>query len=392
MGLEHVTELQGLHGGAVDGAEGGKTHEEVGHLAVALDGVSKLVVDGDEHVRRAKHELLEGCLSRGIDDRGNARCLAAAQGVEVQHALHGLGLHAIDDGLRVILELHDAGAAACGGRPAGSLRHLHLGCRQLGQGGGHAGRTDEGVAHDGGEVRLRAVDVRRNADLFASATHQGEALGVVGAAAADPDARAACLQCRPKLLEGLDNALEGARNVRKVCHTAADEEDLAMGLRSGGHDTQDGLGVLIHKLLRRVTGVLAVVGELLGKPVLTNRVCVDHAGPAAGDERPDAAAAVEQRELQRGARAAVELVDVGLFGQLWATKGHREAAGAPLLTTQVARSLVQLQQGVRDHIAGAPVASCSGGLASELSHVQRAAEQDQRDLHVVVAEELPHLG
>lgn len=82
-----------------------------------------------------------------------------------------------------------------------------------------------------------AEDLDLDAERLAEEAHGLEALLVIGATAADKDADLVLLEAVLVLLEGRDDALERRRDVGEVGNAAADEEDLALGVRrAAGHE------------------------------------------------------------------------------------------------------------------------------------------------------------
>ena len=221
-------------------------------------------------------------------------------------------------------------------------------------------------------MRVWAVHVDRHADLRASVPHVLEALLVVGPAAAHPHRRADGLQLLRVHLEGADDAAEGLGDVGEVGDAAADDEHLAaaalVGLRS--HQLQDGAGVLEGLVLRGRAGVLAVVGQLAAEAQVGDGVSIHDTGAAASHHRPHPPLAVEQRQLQRRARAGVEVVDERLLGPRLAAEGRREVEAAPLGAGDELRGLVDL----RGHVQRVDVA---------VLHHQRVDLQ-QREVQVAV--------
>ena len=88
--------------------------------------------------------------------------------------------------------------------------------------------------------------------------------------------------------------------------------------------------------------VLAIVGQLVAKAEIDNRVGKDHRRAAAGHHCPHATALVEHGELERRARLRVELANVVLFGQRDFAKRRRVRERAPLVAALKVRRLVDL--------------------------------------------------
>lgn len=82
-----------LHGGAVDGAGGGKVDDGV-DVGVLGHGLLDVLVDGEEGLAGTPVHLADELTTEGVDDTGDGGGGALANEVKVEHALHGSGLHA----------------------------------------------------------------------------------------------------------------------------------------------------------------------------------------------------------------------------------------------------------------------------------------------------------
>ncbi len=86
------------------------------------------------------------------------------------------------------------------------------------------------------DVRLGAVDFDRHSERLSEEPHGLETLLVVRSTTSDEDLHAVIGERGLVFLKRLDDTLEGGRDIRKVGNTAADDEDLAIGLRgTTGH-------------------------------------------------------------------------------------------------------------------------------------------------------------
>lgn len=198
-----------------------------------------------------------------------------------------------------------------------SLRHLTLellGAALLPLAG------DQGERHDAGDVHVRAEDLGVQAELLGSGLEVLKTLLVVGAGTADPDLDVVLVQQGGEFPKSADDTLERAGNVGEVGNATTDEEDLAL-LGDGGakHEVQDGTGVVVGLRLGGSTGVLAVVGKLVGEASRGDGIGVDDGGTTTGNEGPDPAAGVQDSELEGGTSLGIELGNVSLLlGQLTA--------------------------------------------------------------------------
>lgn len=64
------------------------------------------LVDGEQGLARSPVHLADELAAECVDDTGNGRRLAFADEVEVEHALHSLGLQAVHEASRLVVEEH----------------------------------------------------------------------------------------------------------------------------------------------------------------------------------------------------------------------------------------------------------------------------------------------
>lgn len=96
-------ELHELHGGAVDGAGRGKVDDGV-DVGVLGHGLLDVLVDGEQGLAGSPVHLADELTAESVDDTGHRGGLALANVVKVEHALDSLGLHAVDEASRLVVE------------------------------------------------------------------------------------------------------------------------------------------------------------------------------------------------------------------------------------------------------------------------------------------------
>eukprot|EP00047_Mylnosiga_fluctuans_P002395 m.224315 g.224315 ORF g.224315 m.224315 type:complete len:1021 (+) comp11078_c0_seq1:64-3126(+) len=368
-----LVKLQGVHRRLVRAAQRGEVDKHI-HLGVLAHGLGHLLIDRNHDLLGAPVEALLVVAAEGVDHSRDRRRHAVAAEVEVEHALDGLRMHAVEERAGVGREPRGRGglrrrggrggrAGRDGGR--GVVGNLRAACRPPGhgRGGRRVGRLRDDVLHvagvvqrrrgdvlqaerhadDGGHVGLGPVHVDGHPQRRADVAHDVEALLVVRAAAAHVDGDLVALDDVLELLDGAHDALERRGHVGEVGNAAADDKDLAARVLVLGHEGQHRLRVLVSLLLARRARVLAVVGQLGGTAQIADGIAVDHGCAAAGDHGPDAALDVEDRQLERCAALGVQLRDVRLLLDHVTAKRRRECEVAPLLAAQVLRRLVQLR-------------------------------------------------
>lgn len=152
-----------------------------------------------------------------------------------------------------------------------------------------------------------------------------QALLVVGTRTADPDLGLVLVEDRCDLAQGADHALESGGDVGEVGDTAADEEDLAVGVcGSAQHQVEDGAGVVVGLGLGRSARVFTIVGEFADEASRGNGVGVDDRGTAPRDKSPDAAIGIEDGEFEGGASLRVHVGDELLLLAHFATERSGE--------------------------------------------------------------------
>ena len=92
--------LHQLHGRAVDTARGRKVDDNV-HIRVLGHGLINSLVDGQERLAGSPVHLADELTTEGVDDASYRGCLALADEVEVEHALHGTRLEAAEGDILV---------------------------------------------------------------------------------------------------------------------------------------------------------------------------------------------------------------------------------------------------------------------------------------------------
>eukprot|EP00123_Amoebidium_parasiticum_P009668 comp19635_c0_seq1/m.23182 comp19635_c0_seq1/g.23182 ORF comp19635_c0_seq1/g.23182 comp19635_c0_seq1/m.23182 type:complete len:487 (+) comp19635_c0_seq1:1309-2769(+) len=310
-------ELHGLNGGVVGRAEGGKVDHHI-DLGILLQGRADVGVDGDQHLLGAPVELLHVEAPERVDHGGHRGCLAAAQVVKVQHALHGTSLHAVDNAACVLGEQHvgrshlgglglGGGSVCCallalaGHRVVTAVKETTAKALILESSFGVRLGDAHGHGTDGRHVGLGPVDLDGDRHLGIQLTHHAQTLLVVGPGTAHIDLGIDGLELGIKLTQGLDQTLECGRNVGKVCNAATNDQQLGppLGISLASHEGEQSLGILVCLRLTGCTGVLAVVGKLVRASKVADGVGVDHGGTATGDHGPDAPLGVENSELER---------------------------------------------------------------------------------------------
>lgn len=173
---------------------------------------------------------------------------------------------------------------------------------------------DEGKRDDTGNVHLGTEDVHVELELLADCLDVLETFLVVGTSTTDPDLDVVLDEERSDLADGADDTLEGGGDVGEVGNTTTDEEDLALGVHgSTEHEVEDSSGVVEGLGLGGGTRVLAVVGELTSVTSRGNGISVDDRSTTTSNESPDATAAVEDGQLERGTGLSIHLGDVSLL-------------------------------------------------------------------------------
>ncbi|KAG5456814.1 MAG: hypothetical protein BJ554DRAFT_3336, partial [Olpidium bornovanus] len=341
-GPDLVAVSQHLHRRFVDGPARGEVDD-----AVDLRELGKSIVDGGEHREKrllgAPVELLDVGTSKRINHGGDRGRFALANKVKIQHSLHRPRLHPVDERTGVLGErgvprvslgeavlgrevghraVRFAGGAAVRDRGAvgsrravrhwGKLRFRDYVQRSIGLG---LRKRGESKGHDGRHVGLGAKDVDGNPHRLPELAHQRQAFLVVRSAATHVDLDVVRLEGALVLLQGAHDALESRGNVREVRDSSADQQDLAVGVRSRRprHQVEDGLCVLVRLRLGGSPGILAVVRQLVSVAERGDRVTVHDAGAAAGNHGPDAPVLVQHGELEARSRLGVQAGDVRLL-------------------------------------------------------------------------------
>lgn len=108
--------LHELHRRAVDTSGRGEVDNNI-DVRVLGHGLGDLLVDRQESLAGSPVHLAHELTTEGVDDTGNGWGSALADEVEIQHALDGTGLHAVDEASRLVVEKGVGGQRAQ--RPAG---------------------------------------------------------------------------------------------------------------------------------------------------------------------------------------------------------------------------------------------------------------------------------
>lgn len=87
--------LHQLHGGGVDGARRGEVDNGV-NVGVLGHGLLNILVDGKESLAGTPVHLADELTTEGVDNTRYGRSGALADEIEIEHALHGSGLHTTD--------------------------------------------------------------------------------------------------------------------------------------------------------------------------------------------------------------------------------------------------------------------------------------------------------
>lgn len=133
------------------------------------------------------------------------------------------------------------------------------------------------------------------------------------------------------LFEGADDALESRGDVCEVGDTTTNDENLALRVRGAtGHQIDwknvrfffsrrtysgrtNGFCILVSLSLSWSTGVLAIVGEFMGKTMSSDSVGVDDGSATTSDHGPDAALGIENGKLERGTSRTIQFLYVRFF-------------------------------------------------------------------------------
>mmetsp|Transcript_46225 Transcript_46225/g.142995 ORF Transcript_46225/g.142995 Transcript_46225/m.142995 type:complete len:588 (-) Transcript_46225:519-2282(-) len=374
--------LHRLHGRLVHRPEGGKVdeHRRAGMPLACLLGRR---VHRHQGLLGPPVELDVVVPAEGEDHRLHGGLLPLAHVVEVEHALHRAVLHAVHYRCRLRRGRHDGVLGGRGGRlHDGGLR---AGCRDqraLRRPAGLAQvrlrqRVDEAESHgdDGRDVRLGAVDLDPQAKLVAGGLGLAQALNVVGAGTADHNLDLVLLDVVGVVLQRLDEAGEGGRDVREVRDAAADDEVLAVRMLVLHHERQEGLGIGEGLLCGGRPGVLAIVRKFMAHAVVGDGVGIDNRSTTAGHHCPDAALLVQDGELQRGTGLAVHVTDECLFGVGGTAEGRRPVHLAPLLRAEEVPRLVKLGGHVQGHDGA--VLEHDEGIDLEVGEVEVLVELEE---------------
>lgn len=261
-----LREFEDLESARVHATGAGEVDDDV-DVTVLLHGLLDCGVHGEERLACAPVELLDVMTAEGVNHGGDGGRGAPARVVEVEHALDGAGLQAVDERARgrvegavrrprvralAGVEVHDLvirlRALARGVDRADAVGVLgHGRGRRFGRGGCGGGGGDgveavfrrghaEREGHDLGDMRVGAVHLDGDAEGLAEEAHRLEALLVVGASTADVDTDLVGDERRLVLFQCTDDAFEGGGNIGEVGDTTTDDEDLAIGVRLAARD------------------------------------------------------------------------------------------------------------------------------------------------------------
>ena len=187
---------------------------------------------------------------------------------------------------------------------------------------------DEGKRDDTGNVHLGTEDVHVELELLTDSLDVLETFLVVGASTTDPDLDVVLDEERSDLADGADDTLEGGGDVGEVGNTTTDEEDLALGVHGcSEEEVEDGSSVVESLGLGGSTGVFTVVGELTSVTSRGNGISIDDRSTTTSNESPDATAAVEDGQLERGTGLSIHLGDVSLLLRELTTERSGELHG-----------------------------------------------------------------
>lgn len=149
-----------------------------------------------------------------------------------------------------------------------------------GRGEGSVGDVDaiacldaESQGNDFGDMGFGAIYLDRDTKRLAQQAHGLETFLVVGATATDVDFDLMINEGCLELLKSTDDTLEGGGNIGKVCNTTTNDQDLSLGVGlPTSHKVKDSFGVLVGLTLGWSSGVLSIVGELMGETVGGNGI------------------------------------------------------------------------------------------------------------------------
>ncbi len=260
--------------------------------------------------------------------------------------------------------------------------------------------------------------------LLAHSLNVLKALLVVRTRTSNPNLNIMLEQGWCVLAKRLNDTLESASNVREVCNTTADEQNLSL-IRdwSAEHEVKDSASVVVSLRLGWRTRVLTIVGELVGEARRSDGVGVDDGCTTSSNEGPDTAGCVQDGQLEGSTGLGVQLGDVSLlFGELTTEWGwelhwwsgvdgnlsvdgldgdHAEggwgASGSPLGTALELSGLIELSGQVEEvNVCGGGVGVWDddqwidlevGELAVDIDSVEAGDEVDED-----VVDALWHLG
>mmetsp|Transcript_8166 Transcript_8166/g.20081 ORF Transcript_8166/g.20081 Transcript_8166/m.20081 type:complete len:224 (-) Transcript_8166:415-1086(-) len=134
-----------------------------------------------------------------------------------------------------------------------------------------------------------------------------------------------------------------------------------------GHQTDECSGILECMFGTGSPRVFPIIGKFVRKPQVGNGISVDHRGTTTSNHRPDLSGWIQDGQLERGSRLAVEISNVGFFWKFLSSKGRGQIQGfgSPVRGIQKGGCLVNL-----------------GGQIQWNNRFSVLAKDDRVDLHV----------
>src|ERR1700737_4209674 len=175
-------------------------------------------------------------------------------------------------------------------------------------------------------MSLRAIDMHFQSQFLPNSFNHFEASLVIWTSTTDPDGYPITrFKHRREISQCLTNTLECLCNIREICNTTSNEQNLLSLCSGAGEQIQHGLSILIGLSFGGGTRVFSIIGEFIGETSTCNGISIDNRGPSTGDKCPDSAVGVEDSEFQGCSGFGIEFCNVGfLFGHFAAKRGRED--------------------------------------------------------------------